>query len=103
MILKACKSKNHTFYYVQKSYRDSEGRSTTKNVERLGTLEDLKARFGEEDPVGEAKKYVAELTLAEKERSRKIRLDCSPTELIPKYEQRSYNGGYLFLQKIYYV
>ena len=102
MILKACKSKNHTFYYVQKSYRDSEGRSTTKNVERLGTLEDLKARFGEEDPVGEAKKYVAELTLAEKERSRKIRLDCSPTELIPKYEQRSYNGGYLFLQKIYY-
>ena len=25
MILKACKSKNHTFYYIQKSFRTAEG------------------------------------------------------------------------------
>ena len=49
-------------------------------------MSELMARFGEEDPIGAAKKYVAELTLEEKERSRKIRLDYSPTELIPKYE-----------------
>ena len=60
MILKACKSKNYTFYYVQKSYRTNDGKCSTKNVERLGTIEDLKARFGDFDPVGEARKYVAE-------------------------------------------
>ena len=54
-------------YYVQKSYRNEDGKPSTKYVERLGTLEDLEKRFGEEDPIGEAKKYVAELTAQEKE------------------------------------
>lgn len=102
MILKACKSKNYTFYYVQKSFRTTEGKCSTKNVERLGTLDDLKSRFGDADPIGEAKKYVAELTAAEKENSRKVIVEYSPTTLVAKNEQRSYNGGYLFLQKIYY-
>ena len=102
MILKACKSKNYTFYYVQKSYRTNEGKCSTKNVERLGTIEDLKARFGDCDPVGEAKKYVAELTAAEKASCTPVMVGYSPTALIGKGERRSYNGGYLFLQKIYY-
>lgn len=102
MILKACKSKNYTFYYVQKSFRTSEGKCSTKNVEKLGTLDDLKSRFGDSDPIGEAKKYVAELTAAEKESARKVIVEYSPTTLIHKNEQRCYNGGYLFLQKIYY-
>lgn len=102
MILKACKSKNYTFYYVQKSFRTSEGKCSTKNVEKLGTLDDLKSRFGDSDPIGEAKKYVAELTAAEKENARKVIVEYSPTTLIHKNEQRCYNGGYLFLQKIYY-
>lgn len=102
MILKACKSKNYTFYYVQKSFRTNDGKCSTKNVERLGTIEDLKARFGESDPVGEARKYVAELTAAEKDASNPVTVGYSPTDLIRKGERRSYNGGYLFLQKIYY-
>ena len=102
MILKACKSKNYTFYYVQKSYRTNDGKCSTKNVERLGTIEDLKARFGDCDPVGEARKYVAELTAAEKASCTPVMVGYSPTALIGKGEQRSYNGGYLFLQKIYY-
>ena len=46
-------------YYVQKSYRNENGKPSTKYVERLGTLEDLEKRFGGEDPIGEAKKLVA--------------------------------------------
>ena len=38
-------------YYVQKSYRNEDGKSSTKYVERLGTLEDLEKRFGREDPI----------------------------------------------------
>ncbi|MBQ2918484.1 MAG: IS1634 family transposase, partial [Bacteroidales bacterium] len=50
----------------------------------------------------EAKKYVAELTAAEKESNKKVIVEYSPTDFIQKNEQRSYNGGYLFLQKIYH-
>lgn len=102
MILKVMKFGKSPIYYVQKSYRKEDGRPATKNVERLGTLEDLKSRFGEEDPVGEAKKYIAELTAAEKEAQKSVRVDYSPTALIAKGQQRCYNGGYLFLQKIYH-
>lgn len=102
MILKSCNSKNCTFYYVQKSFRTETGKCSTKNVERLGTIDDLRKRFGDEDPVGEAKKYVAELTASEKAANKKVIVEYSPTTFIQKDEQRSYNGGYLFLQKIYH-
>jgi len=89
-------------YYVQKSYRKEDGKNATKNIERLGTMHDLVARFGEDDPVGKARQYITELTAAEKEATRKVMVEYSPTEQITKGEQRSYNGGYLFLQKIYH-
>jgi len=102
MVLKEITLGKQPLYYVQKSYRKENGRPATKNYERLGTLDDLKARFGEEDPIGKAKEYIAELTAAEKESSRKVIVEYAPKTLIPKGEQRSYNGGYLFLQKIYH-
>jgi len=42
-------------YYVQKSHRKEYGIVATKNVERLGTLAELKSRFVETDPIVEAK------------------------------------------------
>ena len=102
MTLRALTWGKEPIYYVQKSYRKEDGKNATKNVERLGTMSDLIVRFGEDDPIGKAKEYIAELTAAEKEATRKVMVEYSPTELIPKGEQRSYNGGYLFLQKIYY-
>ena len=71
-------------YYVQKSYRKEDGKVATKNVERLGTLAELKSRFGETDPIGEAKKYIADLTAAEKEANKKVLVEYSPTTLIEK-------------------
>ena len=102
MILKEMNLGPKAVYYVQKSFRKENGKPSTKKVERLGTFEDLVARFGSEDPIGEAKKYIAELTAQEKENQRKVMIECNPTALIPKGDQRSYNGGYLFLQKVYY-
>lgn len=102
MTLRALTWGKEPIYYVQKSYRKEDGKNATKNVERLGTLADLKSRFGEDDPIGGAKKYIAELTAAEKEANRKVLVEYSPTTPIAKGEQRLYNGGYLFLQKIYY-
>ena len=102
MTLRALTWGPEPIYYVQKSYRKEDGKNATKNVERLGTMSDLIARFGEDDPIGEAKKYIAELTAAEKEANKKVVVEYSPSTMIAKDEQRSYNGGYLFLQKIYY-
>lgn len=102
MILKACKSKNYTFYYIQKSFRSDNGKVTTKNVEKLGTYEDLIDRFGDKDPISAAKAYAKELTEKDKESKKKINISLDPALLISKENQRTYNGGYLFLQKIYY-
>ena len=102
MVLRVLNWGKEPIYYVQKSYRKEDGKPATKNVERLGTMADLISRFGETDPIGEAKKYIAELTAAEKENNKKVIVEYSPTTIIQKNEQRSYNGGYLFLQKIYH-
>lgn len=102
MILRKINFGKEPVYYVQKSYRKEDGRPATKNVERLGTINELKKRFGDEDPIEEAKKYIARLTEEEREARRKVVVEYSPTAMLKKGEQRSYNGGYLFLQKIYY-
>ena len=95
-------TKSQTTYYVQKSFRDKDGKSTSKVVERLGTIDDLVARFGVEDPLGGAREYVAELTRQEKEMRRKVTVELSPSKLIKGGERRKYNGGYLFVQKAYH-
>ena len=99
MKLTVSRSKNSETYYIQKSYRTDSGKSSTKTVERLGSLEELKARFGEEDPVGGARAYMKELSAAEKKSREDIVVRLKPSILIPKGEQRRYDGGYLFLQK----
>ena len=56
MKLTISRSKNAESYYVQKSYRTDSGKSSTRTVERLGTIEEVKARFGEENTM-EARKF----------------------------------------------
>lgn len=103
MILRINKTKNATTYSVQKSFREpSTGKCTSKTVETLGDIEALKVRFGKEDPIGEAKKYVAKLTKEYKEDNESVMVKLSPKLLIEKGKEQSSNGGYLFLQKVYY-
>lgn len=102
MKLTISKSKNATLYYVQKSYRTDSGKSSTRTVERLGTIAEVKARFGEENTMDAVKEYIKELTLADKEQRRDVVVKLSQNKMIKQNEQNSYNGGYLFLQKVYY-
>lgn len=102
MKLTISKSKNATLYYIQKSYRTDSGKSSTRTVERLGTIEEVKARFGEENTMDAVKEYIKELTLADKEQRRDVVVKLSQNKMIKQNEQNSYNGGYLFLQKVYY-
>lgn len=102
MKLTISKSKNATLYYIQKSYRTDSGKSSTRTVERLGSIEEIKMRFGEDDPLGKVREYMKELSAADKELRRNVTIKLSQDKLIAKNTQRSYNGGYLFLQKIYH-
>ena len=102
MKLTVSRSKNAESYYVQKSYRTDSGKSSTRTVERLGTIEEVRARFGEENTMEAVKAYVRELTRADREQRRDITVKLSQSKMIKKDEQRCYNGGYLFLQKIYH-
>ena len=101
MRLSTSKSKNAILFYIIKStYIDKK--HSTKIVEKLGTLEEVKIKANGEDPYIWAKRYAEELTKKEKDGTRKIIKEYSQTTIIPKDEQLLFNGGYLFLQKIYY-
>ncbi len=101
MRLKVSKSKNAASLYVIKSTYIN-GVHSSKIVEKLGTYDELLEKLCGQDPYEWAEEYIAELNKQEKENKRKIMVPYSPNNLIPKDEQRSFNGGYLFLQKIYH-
>lgn len=101
MKLTCAGTKKSPTYYVQKSVRIGN-KTTTKTVERLGSIEEIKARCGDADPIEWAKEYTKKLTLAEKESKQGILLKYSASQLIDKNVRRSCNAGYLFLQDIYY-
>ena len=101
MRLQIVNSKNAASLYVVKSIFEN-GRRSSKVVEKLGTYADLHKRLNGEDPIDWAKKYVDLLTQKEKEEKREVLVKYSPSKIINKDEQRSFNGGYLFLKKIYH-
>ena len=102
MRLNKVRSKNATQYYAIKSTYE-KGKHSTKIVEKLGSEEYLKNKFGfttEDECTAWAKEYIANLTEQSKKEQRKIIVEYSPTKQIPKGKQTAFNGGYLFLQKI---
>lgn len=83
MKLTCAGSKKSPTYYVQKSVRIGN-KTTTKTVERLGSIEEIKARCGDMDPIEWAKEYTKKLTLAEKGSKQGILLKYSASMLIDK-------------------
>lgn len=101
MKLTCAGTKKSPSYYIQKSVRIGN-KTTTKTVERLGSIEEIRARCGEQDPLEWAKAYARKLTIAEKETQKGVLLKFSSSMLIDKDVRNSCNAGYLFIQDIYY-
>ncbi len=101
MRLKITESKNASSLYIIKDVT-VKGKRTTKIVEKLGTYDDLLKKLDGEDPIQWAKEYIKELNKKDRQNKQEIILKCSPIKRIKKDQQRTFNGGYLFLQKIYY-
>ena len=102
MRLRITKSKNVNLYYVIKTvYID--GKEKTITVEKLGNDDDILKKSNGEDPIQWAKKYIKQLNQKEKEDNIDVIIKKSTSKLIPKNQQVTFNGGYLFLEKIYYA
>lgn len=100
MRLSITHTKNNTYLYMLKSYREN-GKVKTKIIECLGNINEVTQKAAGEDPIEWAKKYIAEKTLEEKEN--KATYFEKLTEGIPlSSEQKIFNIGYLFLSKIYH-
>jgi len=95
------KSKNTEIFYLSKSVWVN-GKSTTRTVEKIGTIDEVKKLAGDMDPYLWAKEYAAKRTLEEKEARKEILVKYSPSKIIQKDERRRVNIGYLFLQQIYH-
>lgn len=102
MRLSLVKSKNTTQFYVIESYRDINGKNTSRIIEKLGNEKDVLKKSNGKDPVAWAKKYVEDLNKKELENSRKIIIEKSQNVQIPLNNINLFNCGYLFLEKIYY-
>lgn len=102
MRLSLVKSKNTTQFYIIESYRDKNGKNTSRIVEKLGNLEEVKQKANGEEPTVWAKNYIKNLNKSEKENKVKVLIEKDTAKKIEKNEQNTFNCGYLFLEKIYY-
>lgn len=99
MRLSLSKSKNATSLYVIKDVVVNNKRST-KVVEKLGTLAEL--QMIHDDPIAWAKEYIKKLNEKENAQEREVLIKYKQSQQIEKDIQRSFNGGYLFLQQLYH-
>lgn len=77
MYISTSKSKNVTIYYVCKSFR-KDGRTSSKRIETLGTIDDIRKRCGYKDPIEWARNYARELTERDKCEQRVVNLSLRP-------------------------
>lgn len=95
------KTKYSVSFYVQKTvYVDGKNKSMV--VKRLGSEKQIREIYGVTDAKAWAQEQVRLMNEAEKEDTMKFTVELSPSKDLPSGEQRLYNGGYLFLQKIYH-
>ena len=100
MRLSITHTKNNTYFYMIKSYRNDKGKNTSKIIECLGKLEDVKQKANGEDPVIWAKKYVEEKTKQENDNKGIYFEKLVEGEELDSV-QKIYNLGHVFLRKIF--
>jgi len=86
---------------VQESFRDKNGKSTSRKVEVLGTEEDIERKYGCPDGLEWARAYVARLNEERKLGKEKIKVELSPSDRVNYGEQVSYDCGDLLLLPLY--
>lgn len=88
--------------YIKQSYRKDNGKTSSRIYKKLGKYNTLLEQFSgnEKELMDWAKKEAEKETLAYNQQKEKVSLSLSPLARIPFDEERVFNIGYLFLQKI---
>ena len=95
------KNNNSTTYRAVKTIRVN-GKNQTLVIKTFGSDKYICETYGVTDAKAWAKEQVELMDKAEKEESAPISIEfSSQNDLLPDH-QRCFNGGYLFLQDIYY-
>ena len=95
------KTKYSISYCVKKTVYVN-GKNKDIVIKRLGSEKQICEKYGVTDAKAWAKEQVRLMNEAEKEDAAKFNIElCAGTDLVMD-EQRRFNGGYLFLQDIYY-
>ena len=95
------KKGNSVSYYVHKTIR-VDGKNKSLVIKRFGSEKYICETYGVTDAKAWAKEQVRLMNEAEKEDVARFNIElCAGTDLVMD-EQRRFNGGYLFLQDVYY-
>ena len=95
-------NKGNQDVYIKQSYRKDNGKTSSRIYKKLGKYNTLLEQFlgNEKELMDWAKKEAEKETLAYNQQKEKVSLSLSPLARIPLDEERVFNIGYLFLQKI---
>lgn len=100
------KSKNAESFYIAKSFINNEGKSTSVNVRKLGTLKELLIEHGptRDDVMKWAKEEARIETLKYKkeQQTKAVQIIFHSNYKLDYDKQVFYRGGYLFPQAFYY-
>lgn len=106
MKLSITKSKNAESFYICQSYINDAGKSTSKIIRKLGTLNDLCAELDtDRDGVVAWAKEQAKLETEKYKQEKEAKTVLIPfhaDRMLDYNQQKVFEGGYLYLQSIYY-
>jgi len=95
------KNKNSITYRAVKTIR-VDGKNKTLPIKTFGSEKYICKTYGVTDAKAWAKEQVRLMNEAESEEKASFLITLAPTTDIPLNKQQCFNGGYLFLQDIYY-
>ena len=88
--------------YIMHSYRKPDGKTSSRVFRKLGRLDELLEHFsGNQDAMMDwARKEAQKISAEYSAKSCNVSVSLSQSAFIQKNEERSFNVGYLFLQKL---
>ena len=106
MRVKTSKSKNSESFYITQSYTNAQGKSTSKTIRKLGTLAELSKRLNtDREGVMEWANEQARIETLKYKSEKEDAIVMIPfhtNKRLDYHKQKLFNGGYLFLQSVYY-
>ena len=101
MRLNVSKSKNRSFFRIIETVPQIGGGQKTVTIENLGSDLVLREKFPGREPMDVAKERLEELKQQKAQEEYELLPKLSSARRIPVGRQVAFQGGYLFLQKIY--